>query len=210
MGNGADGLFLPRVPFRELDPAEALSGVAGQTVVDYWRWAYSDILENIQRGIFAEFLVAAALGVTSARRVGWAGYDVDYDGFKIEVKSSAYLQGWNQRALTKPIFGIGTREQLDDAGIAYDSDPRYVADCFVFCLFADTDPPTARILGRCALAILRCFYLATHRAMRIGEDSFTSATEHLCRACPIQRAEVVHRAPSVGSRRRGVGTAARQ
>lgn len=31
------------------------------TVGDFWRWAYSDILSNRNRGIFAEFLVGAAL-----------------------------------------------------------------------------------------------------------------------------------------------------
>ena len=69
MGNLEDEtVFLPGVLRRELDGAEPLIGTDGKTVLDYWRWAQSDVLENVQRGIFAEFLVAAALGVTHAAR----------------------------------------------------------------------------------------------------------------------------------------------
>ena len=31
------------------------------TVLDFWKWAYSDLLDNAQRGILAEYLVANAL-----------------------------------------------------------------------------------------------------------------------------------------------------
>jgi hypothetical protein len=51
--------FLARIPFRSLTGSEFLAAVPKMTV--YWRWAHADILENVQRGIFAEFLVAAAL-----------------------------------------------------------------------------------------------------------------------------------------------------
>ena len=30
-------------------------------IADYWQWAYSDMLRNTQRGVFAEFIVKAAL-----------------------------------------------------------------------------------------------------------------------------------------------------
>lgn len=140
--------FIPGVPRCALTGAEPLHGSGGQTVLDYWRWAHSDILENVQRGIFAEFLVAAALGITDPHRVGWTGYDLNYGGKKIEVKSSAYLQSWSQRALTRPTFSIGARQQWIEGTGKYE-DARYVADCFVFCLYADTDGPTADILDTC-------------------------------------------------------------
>ena len=31
------------------------------TMLDFWKWAYSDILHNMQRGTFAEFIVKCAL-----------------------------------------------------------------------------------------------------------------------------------------------------
>jgi hypothetical protein len=62
--------------------------------------AYSDILTNTSRGIFAEFLVAKALGVVEGvRPTGWNDFDLSYDGWKIEVKASAYVQSWHQEAL---------------------------------------------------------------------------------------------------------------
>ncbi len=142
----AENDFIPSVVYRKLEAAEILPGVPGRTVLDYWQWAHSDVLENVQRGIFAEFLVAAALGIADNQRVGWAGYDLDYNGFELEIKSSAYLQSWKQKALSNPRFGIGARQQLLADGAYYDQDPRYVADCYVFCLFTDTDGPSANVL----------------------------------------------------------------
>ena len=137
--------FMSQVARTRLDGSEALLGLSGPTVIDYWRWAYSDILENTQRGIFAEFLVASALGITAADRVGWNGYDLDYGGYKIEVKSSAYLQSWLQRQHSKMSFRIGARQQWIEGESTYE-DARYVADCFVFALFGDRDPLTANVI----------------------------------------------------------------
>ncbi len=34
---------------------------AGISVKDFWSWAYSDLLNNTQRGVMAEFLVYSSL-----------------------------------------------------------------------------------------------------------------------------------------------------
>jgi hypothetical protein len=115
MGQHGEGTtFLPQGGRRRYDGSEPLPGLPDRIVLDYWRWAHSDILENVQRGIFAEYLVAEALGITAAHRVGWTGYDLDYGGYKIEVKSSAYLQSWRQRDHSKIVFRVGPRQQLDE------------------------------------------------------------------------------------------------
>lgn len=138
-----EGQFLAQVSPRRFSGNEPI-GKSGKTVVDFWRWS-SDLLENVQRGIFAEYIVATTLGVSDNLRIGWTGYDLIYGGRKIEVKSSSYIQSWKQRKLTNPTFGIGPREQWDEeTGLS--SDPRYVADAFVFCLFAHTAPPTMDVL----------------------------------------------------------------
>lgn len=36
----------------------------GVSVKDYWSWAYSDLTDNTQRGVMAEFLVFSALRFT--------------------------------------------------------------------------------------------------------------------------------------------------
>ena len=48
---------------RRITPGEKIPGLGGSTVGDFWAWAYSDVLENTARGIFAEFLVGSALGI---------------------------------------------------------------------------------------------------------------------------------------------------
>lgn len=50
--------------------------VLGVTVGDFW--AYSDILNNTDRAVFAEFVVGMALGVTDAPRVEWDAVDLRY------------------------------------------------------------------------------------------------------------------------------------
>lgn len=47
----------------------------GLTVQDFWRWAYSDLIDNTQRGVMAEFLVYSSLRSTppphaNARKLG--------------------------------------------------------------------------------------------------------------------------------------------
>jgi len=62
------------------------------TVGEFWECAYSDILSNRNRAIFAEYLVGLALNVVDKPRIEWASADLCYRGIKIEVKASAYIQ----------------------------------------------------------------------------------------------------------------------
>lgn len=39
----------------------------GHSLLDYWSWSFSDIYNNIYRGIMAEYIVATALGITPPR-----------------------------------------------------------------------------------------------------------------------------------------------
>jgi hypothetical protein len=78
----------PAVP---LTGTEALKGTS-RMVRDFWRWAYSDLRMNVTRGIFAEYLVAQAVGGPRPVRNAWDDYDVQVtDGTTVEVKSAAYL-----------------------------------------------------------------------------------------------------------------------
>ena len=139
--------FLPRALTPRLSGSELITSPI--TVLNYWQWAHSDVLENVQRGIFAEYLVACALGITEAARIGWASYDLSYPGlrrpeYKIEVKSSAYLQSWEQSKHSTISFGIGEKIVFEPGMPA--SDPRYSADCFVFCVFEHREAETANVL----------------------------------------------------------------
>ena len=122
------------------------SGFQGATLGDYWRWSSSSVLDNTERGILAEFLVANALGLTDKPRVEWGSYDLKMpDCTKIEVKSSAYLQSWRQKKYSTIEFGIArTKEAWDPhTGKSQKQDPpKRIADIYVFCLLKHKEKAT--------------------------------------------------------------------
>jgi hypothetical protein len=115
-----------------LDGSEPFNGVDA-TVVDFWRFALSDLRMNNTRGYLAEFLVAKAVGAT-AGRVEWDAFDVlAPSGARIEVKSSAYLQVWDQRPPSRIVFsGLTGRTWSPQGGES--SVATYNADVYVFCV----------------------------------------------------------------------------
>jgi hypothetical protein len=67
------------------------------TVGDFWRWAMSDLLSNSTRGVLAEYIVGRLLEIDFDQpRLEWDAYDLLYNGRRIEVKSSAYVQTWHK------------------------------------------------------------------------------------------------------------------
>lgn len=131
-------------------------------VLDFWRFAMSDLRTNNVRGHLAEFLVARALGVT-APRIEWDPWDVQTpDGDKIEVKASGYLQAWAQNKLSAPSFRAAPAYGWNADTGEWTLERQYNADVYVFCLHTATsheeyDPlDTAQwqfyVLGRTAIA----------------------------------------------------------
>ncbi len=107
------------------------------TLGDFWQWAYSDIVGNINRGILAEFIVARVLGSPEAVRTIWTSYDLDTSaGVKVEVKSAAYLQSWSQKEVSRPMFSIGRTFGWDPQTGEYTKERRRHSDVYVFCLLA--------------------------------------------------------------------------
>lgn len=104
---------------------------------DFWSWSSSDLLNNTLRGALAEFIVGSALGVDfSTCRRDWESFDLlSPSGYRIEVKSSAYLQSWEQSKLSRIQFSIRpSRSWTSDSGYS-DAIVRQ-SDIYVFCLFA--------------------------------------------------------------------------
>jgi len=104
------------------------------TVQGFWRWAYSNVNDNASRGRFAEYLVCAALGCAQGTRTEWDPYDILWNGIKVEVKSSAYLQTWAQRELSRISFGIQPTRFWDPKTNTEDETARRQADVYVFCI----------------------------------------------------------------------------
>ena len=96
-----DGWLVPAPP-QLLEGSDVFVGLDA-TVVDFWRWAFSDLRDNTARGVLAEFLVASALGRTDTRRKGWDNFDVQTaTGVRVEVKASGYLQSWGAGEALSP------------------------------------------------------------------------------------------------------------
>jgi len=130
-----------------LNPETKIPGLEGITIGDFWAWAYSDILTNTTRGMFAEFLVGAALRVIEyTRPLGWEDFDLSYYNWKIEVKASAYLQSWHQEALSTIRFDIGERGSWDSDTNSWISERTRSADCYVFCLYFEQERSVANVL----------------------------------------------------------------
>ena len=55
----------------KLEPNQVIDDLYGNTVLDFWSWAFSDLISSANRSVFAEFLVGAVLGTTENTRIEW-------------------------------------------------------------------------------------------------------------------------------------------
>jgi hypothetical protein len=113
------------------------------TVLSFWRWSASNLAGNNLRGHFAEFLVASDIGTTDGCRVEWDGCDLRTPkGLKIEVKSAAYVQSWEQEKHSSISFNIRRSYywNTDDGGRS-EVEGRW-SDAYVFCVLHHKDKKT--------------------------------------------------------------------
>ncbi len=107
---------------------------------DFWRWAYSDFLSNARRGVLAEYIVGMALDCIYNKRLEWDAYDlVTADGIKIEVKSAAYIQTWNQAKHSDIRFDVSERRSWSAATNTYVTEAKRPADVYVFWVLEEKD-----------------------------------------------------------------------
>ncbi len=77
--SGSDKFCLnPDEKGTRVDPEDILIGLDGEqhTVLDFWRWSFSDMCDDALKGQFAEWLVSLLLGVGCKRQVYWANTDL--------------------------------------------------------------------------------------------------------------------------------------
>ncbi|MCY3825965.1 MAG: hypothetical protein OXG10_01070 [Candidatus Dadabacteria bacterium] len=135
---------LSRLEARLLDGQEPFHG-PGVTqpllLIDYWRWQGSALLDNTSRGILAEFLVASALGLHRKPRREWDESDIRMaSGTTIEVKSSAYVQSWEQCKPSVIEFGIAPHRSWNAETGEYREGFKRWANVYVFCVFTGKEP----------------------------------------------------------------------
>jgi hypothetical protein len=111
------------------------------TVLDFWRWGFSDLRTNVVRGVLAEFLVASAVGDPNPLRSAWDNFDVTTpSGIRVEVKSSAYLQSWNQRRVSAIVFSGLTGRSWSEETAEYGATRELRADVYVFAIHTCREP----------------------------------------------------------------------
>lgn len=121
------------------------------TVSDFWRWAYSDFINNIGRSVLAEYIVASALDITSIdtemMRKMFRPYDLlTKEGIRVEVKCASYIQTWGAAKHPDRVsFRIAPARMPDDTGDYNSKSPlQRNCDIYVFSLFkgmtADCSP----------------------------------------------------------------------
>lgn len=132
---GNDGVGVGPVPPPQVLTGEEVFAGLDATVRDFWSWGMSDLRNNTLRGVVAEFLVARAVGAQAPYRVEWDPFDVlTPDGVRIEVKSGAYLQSWEQKRPSRIVFSGLSARLLDPVTGAYSVERGYNADVYVFAV----------------------------------------------------------------------------
>lgn len=108
-------------------------------LLKFWQWAYSDIISNANRGKLAEFIVANALGINLCNPSDeWGPYDLETkEGIKIEIKTSSFIQTWNQKDYSNPNFGIQKTIFWDEEKGEYVGEKKRQSDFYIFCLLKE-------------------------------------------------------------------------
>lgn len=128
-------------PKSGLEPLIDSTGKEVSKLSDFWQWAYSNLIDNAQRGVLAEYIVACALNIQRNPRINWDKYDlISNDGITIEIKTSAYLQTWGQKKLSNLTFGIQPTFGWNQATNEYDDIKMRQADIYVFCIHKHQNP----------------------------------------------------------------------
>jgi hypothetical protein len=113
------------------------------SILDFWRWSASDLLNSATRGVLAEFIVSRALGIERpAAREAWAPRDLTTPaGIKVEVISASYIQSWHQERLSGISF-LTPKAQAWDSNTSQQSSGLQQAEVVVFALLNHRDQAT--------------------------------------------------------------------
>lgn len=122
------------------------------SMLDFWKWAYSNLILNVSRGTFAEFIVKSALDdggfiLNTEMKTGFEPFDLDGPRIKalnrnarIEVKSAAFVQLWNIKHPDRASFSIAPAKMPDETGDYREDAPRQRNnDLYVFTLYTAAD-----------------------------------------------------------------------
>jgi len=122
------------------EPFEFNGSPLPMSLLSFWQWSSSDVIGNAMRGILAEYIVASSVGINSGIRTEWDAFDIETnEGIKVEVKSGAYVQSWEQKRHSTIQFGIRPTQGWDSESNERTREVRRQADVYVFCLLKHKD-----------------------------------------------------------------------
>lgn len=122
------------------EPLQSEGMAMGPTLLDFWQWSTSNLVDNTLRGTYAEWLVANALECADGARREWGSYNIlSPEGIRVEVKSAAFLQSWAQERLSTITFSIRRAHGWDPATNSWTDHQERDSDVYVFCLLAEKD-----------------------------------------------------------------------
>ena len=156
-------------------------------ILDFWRWAFSNLQMDDVRGIFAEWMVAKLLGIPTKVRGVWDAYDlIAPNGVRIKVKAAAYLQSWTQGARLSQIVFSGLKgHQRNAQAHPYAEAATYHADLYVFCVQVKKKPEGWDALD---LAQWRFYTVTGAEIALLGKKNISLGK--LRRLCTEMRAEM--------------------
>lgn len=145
------------------------------SVLDFWQYGFSNLNSNVLRGALAEFIVENAL--KSKKQIGirnpWGDYDIDLKNKKIEVKSCAYLQDWEQEKLSAIRWsGLKAKtlywSSAVSSGTKKQKVKEYKADVYVLSLLDHKDHETLNITD---LTQWKFYVLSKNDLKKFSKDS---------------------------------------
>jgi len=142
--------MLKRIPVRKLTGNEIFKNAGNRkfSVLEFWRYGFSNLSSNVLRGALAEFVVENALRESTQIDVRnpWADYDVvAKDGRKIEVKCCSYIQDWDQNDFSRIVWtGLKAKELYWSEAVSKHKGLKsadYKSDVYILALLKHKDPP---------------------------------------------------------------------
>ncbi|MBF0290467.1 MAG: hypothetical protein HQM14_21870 [SAR324 cluster bacterium] len=139
---------LDRIRMSGDEPLKVKNSPLSLQLLDFWQWSSSNLIGNALRGILAEFVVASAVGCNNGIRIEWDAYDIESpEGIKIEVKSGAYIQSWEQKKFSPIKFGIQPTHGWDSKSNIRSVQKLRLSDIYVFCVLAHKEQETINPLN---------------------------------------------------------------
>lgn len=143
-----------RIPVEKLNGNEEFKNIGNKkfSVLDFWRYGFSNLNSNVLRGALAEFIIENALRNNDQLDVRnpWGDFDVlSSSNKKIEVKCSSYIQDWDQNDFSRIIWtGLKAKNiYWSDAVSKFPKDSKeYKSDIYILSLLKHKDHNTLDIL----------------------------------------------------------------